>query len=164
MNRLLSTLLLLLLISCNSSDKDSEKDSLSQQGSSEALFLELWESFEENYAFFELRKVDWASEKIKGLELVKNTQVDSSLFSQFCEILKKFGDAHINLESSDLDSYCNAAPMPDFYKEFPNNESFSHFLVSRDKSLEKLGIEEISNAESGLFQYGIDKKREWAYF
>ena len=159
MKRSLCLSIFLLLISCNSNSEHSDNDTKAV-----TLFSELWNIFDENYAFFELRKVDWNSEKTKGFALVQNANSDSTLFEAFCFILKKFDDAHINLEADDLDAYCNSAKTPDFYKEFPTNESFSTFLEARNSSLKKLNIAKPITSKSGIFEYGLDENEDWGYF
>jgi len=152
----LSLILLFLFIACQ--DKEQV-----ERGKSEKLFLELWEIFDQHYAFFELREVDWKGDREGNFALMKGLESDSLIFDQLCNILKKFEDAHINLEASELGLSCNAAPLPDFYQEFPSNEAFSEFLKARDHSLSKLGIKEIIDSENKIFQYGISHSKDWAY-
>ncbi|MEO1212333.1 MAG: S41 family peptidase [Bacteroidota bacterium] len=149
--------IVLFLFSCQPERKpDREKG--------EILFLELWEIFDQHYAFFELREVDWKKEKKQGLALLKGLENDSLIFEQICTILSKFGDAHINLYANEIGLSCNAAPLPYFYKEFPTNESFGKFLKARNQSLKKLGITKVLDSKNKIFQYGISPSKNWAYF
>ena len=130
---------------------------------SSQLFLELWEIFDREYAFFDVRQVDWDTQKVSGLEKARSAANDSLLFVAFCEVLKEFDDSHINLESDKLEMYCNAGELPAFFREFPSNESFTTYLTARNNSLKKIGITRLTDTESGLFQYGLDRKNEWGY-
>ena len=148
-----------ILLSCNSESLKSSKDN---QISTD-LFIELWELFDENYAFFELRNVNWKAEKKKHLQKIATIQNDTLLFEEFCNLLKSFDDSHINLDSDELSLNCNGGELPDFYKEFPTNEAFTTFLDARDKSLKKIGINKVFDSESKLFQFGLDERGEWGF-
>lgn len=155
--------LTILLICFSASFIGCQETTPSEQSESTQLLNELWEIFDRNYAFFELRQVDWKAEKKHYLPIVSQIDNDTLLFDTFCELLKKFDDTHINLESEDLNLYCNAGKEPAFLKEFPTNESFGVFLRARDKTLKKLGINKISDSESKIFQFGFDKAKDWGY-
>lgn len=148
-----------ILFSCGS----GKKESIVHENKSAVLFMELWEFFDKNYAFFELRAVDWEKERIDGLQNVAAFKNDSLLFEAFCNILKKFNDSHVNLESDRLNLYCNSGKLPDFFKEYPSNESFTAFINARDKSLQRLGIDKVIESESKLFQYGANADQKWGY-
>ena len=62
-----------------------EQDKLSKP---EALFEELWGTFSERYAFFELRGVDWEAQRRKYRPLVNAETSDEQLFELFCKMLK----------------------------------------------------------------------------
>ncbi len=159
MKKLILVSTVFVLFSCDSGKMESqEKDNLSTD-----LFVELWDIFDKNYAFFELRNVNWEAERINGLQKVSAIKNDSLLFEEFCRLLRKFDDSHINLESDHLNLSCNSGKLPDFYREFPTNESFAAFLKARDKSLRRLGISEIIESGSELFEFGLDINEEWGY-
>ena len=138
-----------LLFSCGH-HKENAKTSSNKH---EQIFLELWEIFDANYAFFELRNVDWVKEKETQLSACGTIDSDSLLFENLCNLLKKFNDSHINLE--DGRKVCNGGRLPEFYQEFPSNESFELFLKARNNTLQKVGILDVVDAPSKIFQYGI---------
>lgn len=160
MKRLIIISIVTIIVSCDSGKMSSIKD---DDNSSTSLFMEFWATFDKHYAFFDLRNIDWEAEKTIGLQKVSTITNDSLLFNEFCRILKRFGDSHINLESDVLKLSCNGGEMPDFYEEFPTNESFESFLNARNNSLKKIGIHQVMESESGQFQFGRDIKGAWGY-
>lgn len=134
-----------------------------QNNTSTSLFFEIWELFDQQYAFFELRGIDWNATKTNNLASMAAIQNDSLLFQRFCQLLQKFDDAHINLESEDLGLQCNAGKLPDFYREFPTNEAYSQYLAARDQTLAGIGITDIQESATGLFQYGASPEDTWGY-
>lgn len=147
------------LFSC----KSGKEPSSTETNKTAQVFDELWQLFEEHYAFFELRNVDWEAEKELFLSSNHNIESDSILFEKLCDLLKKFDDTHINLESDSLNKYCNAGKMPDFYHEFPSNEAFGLFLKARDNTLQGIGINEVVESKSKIFQFGRSNNQDWGY-
>jgi len=152
-------LLSTLVVSCSSDTPDLSSD----YSPSEQIFLELWETFDQHYAFFELRGVDWKKEKEALFTWSGTIEHDTMLFDQICTILQKFDDTHINLESDSLGRYCNAGQIPKFLQSFPTNESFGRFLAARDQTLRKIGIDSVANSPRNVFQYGKSPNQEWGY-
>lgn len=147
-------LLLIIVTICACKNRDQE---------AERVFMELWEVFDRNYAFFELRGVDWNLEKEDFLNTCKSIESETALFEEICRLLKKFDDTHINLSSDRLNLYCNAGKTPVFLNEFPSNESFELFLKARNNTLKRIGIDTLSNTESKIFQHGASINQEWGY-
>lgn len=160
MNKVLFILLFAIIIySCKRVNQESKKSSTK----SEKIFLELWEKLEEHYAFFELRGINWKKEKEVFLSISNSIENDSMLFDHLCSVLKKFDDSHINLESESLNLFCNAGKTPCFFNEFPSNESFNLFLRAREKTLEQVGVNQIFDSPSEIFQFGLSENNEWGY-
>lgn len=63
----------------------------------EAVFDNLWTTFNEEYAPFEERKVNWDSIYNAYRPLVKSSSTDDELFQVLSNMLKVFDDGHINL-------------------------------------------------------------------
>lgn len=63
----------------------------------EAVFDNLWTTFNEEYAPFEERKVNWDSIYNAYRPLVKSSTTDDELFQILSNMLKVFDDGHINL-------------------------------------------------------------------
>ena len=128
------------------------------------LALELWNSFEEHYAFFEVRQVDWQATKESLLNAADAAADDAALFDAFCKYLQKFNDAHVNLVSDSLRIQCNGAPDPAFYQHFPTDSSFQALMSVRDATLADIGIDSIKETPSRVFQYGVSPDNKWGYF
>ena len=146
-----------LILSCQN------KEANNHESENKKVFLELWNAFDKNYAFFELRNVDWKKEKNLFLNTTNFNVKDSVFFDKMCNLLKKFGDTHINLESDSLKLYCNAGDTPEFFKNFPSNESFGQFIKARNSTLKKLKVDSLSTSKSGIFEYGISTSQRWGY-
>lgn len=153
----LALLIVCLLISCKTNNNSSS--ALNQQ---QQYFMELWNIFDEHYAFFELRGVDWEKEKATFLQNY-STSSDSLLFQEFCRILRKFDDTHINLENENSNWYCNAGAMPAFLNEFPSQEAFGLFLEARNNTLKEVAIDQIIDTKTNIFQYGKSTTNDWGY-
>ncbi len=84
------------------------------QGKSVAIFKELWSEFEQQYAGFELRDIDWEKlfDKYR-LQIDKHTD-QKQLFEVCCELLHELQDAHVNLidESGEHIRRCNSDNFP----------------------------------------------------
>ncbi|MBL7844934.1 MAG: S41 family peptidase [Cyclobacteriaceae bacterium] len=63
----------------------------------EAIFENLWNTFNEEYAPFEERDVDWPAAYNTFRPLVNANTTDDELFEVLSEMLKVFDDGHINL-------------------------------------------------------------------
>lgn len=63
----------------------------------------LWQTFQENYAFFELRGVDWAAEREKWRPRVKPTTSEGELFRICAAMLAALGDNHVWLDADGFD-------------------------------------------------------------
>lgn len=144
--------LLLFLWSCSSTTPNRQ------------LALELWTSFDDHYAFFELREVNWAAAKDSLVAEAVRAETDSALFEVFCKYLQGFNDSHINLVSDSLRVQCNGGVSPQFYQEFPTEASFQEFLVIRDSTLAEMGITDLKQSGSEVFQYGVSPDNSWGYF
>src|SRR3954467_2037497 len=63
----------------------------------ELNFEVLWHTFEDNYAFFKLRNIDWHKSYQKFRPQVSSTTTDDSLYDVFSKMLSPFQDNHINV-------------------------------------------------------------------
>src|SRR3954469_23216778 len=63
----------------------------------ELNFEMLWHTFEDNYAFFKLRNIDWHKSYQKFRRQVSSTTTDDSLYDVFSKMLSPFQDNHINV-------------------------------------------------------------------
>ena len=85
----------------------------------EKNFETLWKTFNERYAFFELRKVDWQKQYKTYRPKVTKETTDEELFNIMCEMLKPLKDGHVNLKAKGLKKKIfNPEELPRFSKEF----------------------------------------------
>jgi len=73
-----------------------ERCSVAPDESAEGMFQLLWDNFNEYYAFFELRGVDWA-ERFEAVQpqLATVADDDAALFDVFMELLSPLDDGHV---------------------------------------------------------------------
>ncbi len=83
-----------LPIKCN-------KENSIVDSSPEKNFEVLWNTFDNHYAFFKERNIDWKKVKEHYLPIIKNIKSDKELYHVFIEILKPFNDGHIKLDVPD---------------------------------------------------------------
>lgn len=137
--------------------------SCTQQNPNRALAEEVWNTFEENYAFFTLRGMDWTTEKDSLMNLAETAQTSQELFDALCRRLQKFDDSHINLVAPELQIQCNGGVTPAFFNEFPDDESYQAFLRLRDSTLREIGVGPIVPSPSGVFEFGTSQEGDWGY-
>ncbi|MEO1655661.1 MAG: hypothetical protein AAFU64_19110, partial [Bacteroidota bacterium] len=58
----------------------------------------LWQTFQENYAFFDLRDVDWRQSREKYRPLITSNTSDLELFHLFTKMLDELQDSHVSLD------------------------------------------------------------------
>ncbi|MEO0337752.1 MAG: S41 family peptidase [Bacteroidota bacterium] len=69
--------------------------------SPERNFNILWNTFNQHYAFFEQRHIDWDKVKTQSESKLKGVQSDQDLYYLFSNILQSFNDGHIRLDVPD---------------------------------------------------------------
>lgn len=127
------------------------------------LALELWTSFDEHYAFFELRGVNWKIARDSITAEAVRAESDSALFEVFCKYMQGFGDSHINLVSDSMRIQCNGGAKPLFFQEFPTDSSYQALLAIRDSTLAEMGIRGLRDSPSEVFRYGKSEDNAWGY-
>ena len=137
-HRLICLALLLIFTIGLSPDPAQGQDKLSKP---EALFEELWGTFSERYAFFELRGVDWEAQRRKYRPLVNADTSDEQLFELFCKMLKPLNDGHVNLKATGIKKgRFNAETEARFYQEFSSNKKLKQYAQAVTGTLEKAGF------------------------
>jgi len=86
-------------------------------------FEKLWQDFNDHYAFFEIRNVDWEKTYQKYRPIANEKTSNDSLFSICCEMLCQFDDRHVSLVDVKSNKKCNTSSPIRLLKEFPNNSS-----------------------------------------
>ena len=100
----------------------------------EKIFETLWQTFEDNYAFFELRNVDWKASYKKYRPQVDSTTKEDSLFSILSQMVSPFNDDHINLIIPGIKEFTAEKPSP-FLREFPEKASRDSLWNVVDRTL-----------------------------
>lgn len=67
----------------------------------QGVFDFMWQTFDEYYAFFELRNVDWATQYETQLPKVGEVTNDESLFELLADLISPIDDGHVFLGSND---------------------------------------------------------------
>ncbi len=67
----------------------------------QGMFDYVWQTFDEYYAFFSLRNVDWPAEYASQLPRVGEATDDEELFSLLSDLLSPIDDGHVVLASDD---------------------------------------------------------------
>ncbi len=67
----------------------------------QGVFDFMWQTFDEYYAFFDLRNVDWAAQYESQLSNVANVADDEALFELLADLMSPIDDGHVFLVSED---------------------------------------------------------------
>ncbi|HBO53432.1 MAG TPA: hypothetical protein DD471_15700, partial [Planctomycetes bacterium] len=91
----------------------------------EKVFEELWGVFNERYAFFKLRGVDWKAQYRKHRPRVSAKTTDDELFRILSELLAPLKDGHVTLaikgKGKKKKEFC-PEEQSDFEREFPSRK------------------------------------------
>jgi carboxyl-terminal processing protease len=107
-----------------------------------SLFDEFSQVFEDNYAFFQLRGVDWAEQQRTYRSRITPSTSDDELFSMFCQMIKPLRDGHVYVFGRN--NGCNAATNEPWESRSGEIQSFV-----RSKYLKSGGT------RSGAIVYGL---------
>jgi hypothetical protein len=159
MNRLIILLSLLLLWPACLKEE--------QHTSSEALFQEMWETFDRQYAYFELRGVDWQAVYDQYKPRASKASPEE-LRGLLCEMIATLEDGHVNLYSPEGScgyDFTKGAPVNspvhaiDYTVDYTELNEALHYARLKDKPI--IGYLRISSfsGERGLFR-AIDQVLE----
>lgn len=81
---------------------------LAQSDKPEETFEACWNLFNERYASFEEKGIDWDKVYAEFQPQVNSKTTDKELFNVLSEMLKPLGDAHVNLIARDIDTAFSA--------------------------------------------------------
>ena len=120
----------------------------------------LWKTFDERYANFELKGIDWDSVYATYRPQITTQTGDRELFSICCQMLQTLSDGHVSIEAEHPIEEWDCGPPFDFSLEvaFPTDSAQASFKAVMDKSLEAHGFsspihKELS--EDTRFQYRL---------
>ena len=126
----------------------------------EESFEELWDVFNNRYAFFDLRGVDWQDQyKIYRPQVTESTTEDV-LFRIMCKMLKPLNDGHVELRTKNPSrSFC-AEDTPRFWTEFTDEQIKMLFELS-EKTLEGFGFNNVKDTATKILKYA--KSADYGY-
>ncbi|MFN8335956.1 MAG: S41 family peptidase [Cyclobacteriaceae bacterium] len=157
-------LLLLVLTSCRvvieGETQPASQPIHTAVSSPEKTFEVFWQTFEDQYAFFETRKTDWHKTYEQYRQMVNSNTSPDSLFSILCAMVEPLQDDHVEIYFIEKNRYRNftAAKPSRFLKEFPDEKSMKAFWHMVDQTLDHNGFHnpvDFGPKEDGvsLFQY-----------
>ncbi|WP_268225132.1 S41 family peptidase [Sinomicrobium oceani] len=131
----------------------------------EKTFEVFWQTFEDNYAFFKLRNIDWKSVHKNYRTKVDSTTTDDSLFSTLSEMVAPFYDDHINIIVPGVKEFTAEKPSP-FLREFPEASLRDSLWKAVNGTLYKNGfatIQEIGPKYRGKRLFGYSRSKKYGY-
>lgn len=134
----------------------------------EKTFETLWLTFEDHYACFKLRNIDWKKTYAQYRPTVNKNTTDDELFETFSKMLAPFEDNHINVIIPSKKQFKSTKPSS-YAKEFPTDSLRTLFWSMVDETLVKNGFEKPKYAGSkfhnkNLFTYTTSKKYGYLRF
>lgn len=69
------------------------------------VFEYFWHAFNDYYAFFELRGVDWSQQYVKFKPQISDDMTDEALFSTLAAMVAPLKDGHVNIWAKDANFY-----------------------------------------------------------
>jgi hypothetical protein len=109
-----------------------------------AIFDRIWTDFDEKYALFDIRGIDWNEKRKIYSSKISPDMDDYELFNVCADMLNSLKDPHVFLTSSFNHSYFLNFPGMDFYDLYYRSEEpfspFSLYLI-RDEYLDNRGID-----------------------
>jgi hypothetical protein len=105
----------------------------------ELNFEVLWHTFEDNYAFFKVRRIDWHQTYRRYRPRVSATTSPDSLYGVFSAMLAPFQDNHINVIVPGVKQFKSVKPSR-FAQEFPTDSLRQQFWAMVDQTLARQGF------------------------
>jgi len=100
----------------------------------EKSFEGLWMTFEDHYAFFKLRNIDWKRVYQQYRPLINASTPDDSLYNVFTKMLAPFHDNHINLIIPSVKQF-KSTKASQFQAQFPTDSLIAAFWKLVDQNL-----------------------------
>ncbi len=128
--------------------------STKKERSFEVNFKAFWETFDNNYAFFEERDLDWQKVYDNYLPKVQKVQTNHEFALLLKEIIGKFNDGHIKLE------------IPDSILENkPKSKSVENSFTQEDivSAIDSNYLKEINSYNDEVIKWGTLQKSNIGY-
>ena len=120
----------------------------------------LWNVFNERYAFFDVRGVDWQKQKETYRPQVSDDTTPEQLFEIMCRMLHPLNDGHVELKAKNLKKNFNSESKPRFWQEF-DDEQIRELLSVTKNNLKAHGFSELKPTQTKILQYA--KSEDLAY-
>ncbi len=132
----------------------------------------LWNTFNDHYAYFELRGIDWKKSYDTYRNKITDKTSDAELFAIFYEMLETFDDGHVDIEAPDkimekAVKILNETSQPDqdikklytsiFEKYIPKHNTHNFTRTVWGKITDKVGYIQV-NSMSTQSYYGLTEK------
>ena len=159
-DKILLVAILIFFVSC-----DFRKPANSMQ---ELNFEVFWQTFEDNYAFFNLKNVNWHNTYKTHRDRVNANTTDDELFKILGDMVRPLEDAHIHIEAND-ENYFNEGRPSRFRKEFSNDSLIVEFWEMVHQTLYNNGFETLDSAGyeyegQKLFHFTVSDKYGYLRF
>lgn len=118
----------------------------------------LWQTFNDRYANFDLKKVDWQAMYTQYRPSINETTTNQELFEISCAMLQELRDGHVGLEPKfeELDIECDPPYTFSLEDTFATDQAQIAFSQIMDKTLLAHGFSARNNryvSEEANFQY-----------
>ena len=86
-----------------------------------------WKVFNEKYAFFDVRSVDWQKQKETYFPQVTDKTSPDQLFEIMSRMIEPLNDGHVELKARALNRYFNPEKEPKFWGDLLTRDGW-HFI------------------------------------
>lgn len=132
-------------------------------------FDKLWNVFNDRYANFELKNIDWDDIYVKYRPLINENTSNDSLFKVCNQMLLELQDGHVNLiqygKKGKIINKGNDGSPSIFLQHFPlskeENPNIHQLLKTTDKTLNAHGFSKIGISRKGSMEYL--KSKDYGY-
>ncbi|RFZ81832.1 hypothetical protein DYU05_18605 [Mucilaginibacter terrenus] len=168
MKKLLFLIVALLYFACANAQNPVSLPKDTTLSSPEENFEALWLTFEDHYAFFKLRGIDWHSVYKQYRPAINSSTSNDTLYSVFTKMLAPFHDNHINLIVPSVKQFRSIKPSR-FQAEFGTDSLISMFWKMVDRTLLRQGFGPVRYAGPSfngrpLFAYTTSVKTAYLRF
>ena len=112
----------------------------------------LWEVFDEKYAFFDVRFVDWKKQKETYFPQVTDRTTPDQLFEIMSRMIEPLNDGHVELKAKSLNRHFNPEKEPKFWQEFTEKQIEALFTITSE-NLKSYGFSRLSPTQTKILQY-----------
>lgn len=120
-----------------------------------ANFEKLWSDYNDRYAFFDIKNVDWDKMYEKYRPMINENTGNDSLFTVCCNMINELRDNHNHLVDRKNGRKCEGVKVNRLIEEFPTNRSLKLLLNTIDSTLNDNHFKELIRIKSEIpYLYG----------